>query len=55
VTAVGVTVGVERAGQSSVFRFFLHPQYGTFDTGTAHTTGMGVTLGLTVSARREAR
>jgi hypothetical protein len=55
VTAVGVTLGVERAGESTLTRFFLHPQYGSFDTGTAKTTGMGVTIGFTVSARREAK
>jgi hypothetical protein len=55
VTAVGVTIGVERAGESTLTRFFLHPQYGSFDTGTAKTTGIGVTVGFTVSARREAK
>jgi hypothetical protein len=55
VTAVGVTLGVERAGESTLTRFFVHPQYGSFDTGTAKTTGLGVTLGFTVSARREAK
>jgi hypothetical protein len=54
-TAAGVTLGVERAGTSSLTRFFLHGQYGTFDTGTAKTTGFGVMLGLSVAARREAR
>lgn len=55
VTAVGVTIGVERAGDASLTRFFLHGQYGTVDTGTAHTSGMGLTLGVTLSARREAK
>ena len=55
VTAVGGTLGVERAGPSSVTRFFLHGQYGTFDTGKANTTGMALTIGLTVAARREAQ
>jgi hypothetical protein len=54
-TAVGVTIGVERAGESTRTRFFVHPQYGSFDTGTAKTTGIGVTIGFTVSARREAK
>jgi hypothetical protein len=54
-TVVGATLGVERAGTSSLTRFFLHGQYGTFDTGTAKATGFGVMLGLSVSARREAR
>ena len=55
VTAVGVTIGLERAGESTRTRFFVHPQYGSFDTGTAKTTGIGVTIGFTVSARREAK
>lgn len=55
VTAVGVTLGVERAGESTLTRFFVHPQYGSFDTGTAKTTGVGLTIGFTVSARREAK
>ena len=54
-TAAGVTLGVERAGQSHVTRWTLHGQYGTFDTGRANTSGMGVTLGVSVSARREAQ
>jgi hypothetical protein len=54
-TAAGVTLGVERAGPSSLTRFFLHGQYGTFDTGTTKATGFGAILGLSVSARREAR
>jgi len=55
VTAAGVTLGLERAGTSTLTRFTLHGQYGTFDTGTAQATGMGVTLGMSVAARREAR
>jgi hypothetical protein len=55
VTAAGVTIGVEKVGGSTMTRFYLHGQYGSFDTGTANTTGMGITLGLTVSGRREAR
>lgn len=55
VTAVGATIGFERAGATSLTRFFVHGQYGTFDTGRANTTGMGVTLGFSVAARREAR
>ena len=55
VTAVGVTLGFERLGTRSATRFIVHGQYGTFDTGTANTSGFGVTLGLSVGARREAR
>jgi hypothetical protein len=54
-TAAGLTIGVERAGARTRSRFTLHGQYGTFDTGRASTTGMGVTLGWSIAARREAR
>lgn len=52
-TAAGVTLGVERAGPGTLTRWTLHGQYGTFDTGRASTTGMGVTLGISIAARRE--
>ena len=52
-TAAGVTLGIERAGSHTLTRWTLHGQYGTFDTGRASTTGMGVTLGLSIAARRE--
>lgn len=52
-TAAGVTIGIERAGSSTLTRWTLHGQYGTFDTGRASTTGMGVTLGLSIAGRRE--
>ncbi len=52
-TAAGVTIGIERAGSSTLTRWTLHGQYGTFDTGRASTSGMGVTLGLSIAARRE--
>ncbi|MDP1890122.1 MAG: hypothetical protein Q8K55_04455 [Gemmatimonadaceae bacterium] len=55
VTAAGLTIGVERAGTATLTRFTVHGQYGSFDTGTLATTGFGVTLGLSVSARREVR
>jgi hypothetical protein len=55
VTAAGLTIGVERAGTSTLTRFTLHGQYGTFDTGVTSTTGFGATIGMSVSARREAR
>lgn len=54
-TAVGVTLGVEKAGQSTLTRFFVHGQYGSFDTGTAKSNGIGATIGITVSGRREAK
>ncbi len=54
-TAAGVTLGVERAGTSTVRRWSLHGQYGTFDTGRATATGFGATLGVSISARREAQ
>lgn len=55
VTAVGVSLGWETQGASSASRFVLHGQYGTFDTGTATSTGFGVTLAYSIGARREAR
>ncbi|MDA1082178.1 MAG: hypothetical protein O2973_10965 [Gemmatimonadetes bacterium] len=55
VTAVGVTLGYEVARPSSTTRFVVHGQYGTFDTGTTSTSGFGMTLGLSIGARREAR
>ncbi len=55
VTATGVTLGVERAGTSTLTRFTLHGQYGTFDTGKLSTTGFGASLGFSISSRREAR
>lgn len=54
-TAAGLTLGIERAGRSTLTRWTLHGQYGTFDTGRASTTGMGVTLGMSIAARREAQ
>ncbi len=54
-TAAGLTIGYERAGDSSISRFTLHGQYGTFDTGKVSTSGFGATIGFSVSARREAR
>ena len=50
VTAVGATIGVERAGDAAMTRFYIHGQYGSFDTGTIQTTGMGATIGFSISA-----
>jgi hypothetical protein len=55
VTAVGATIGVERAGDAAITRFYIHGQYGSFDTGTIQTTGMGATIGFSIYGRREAR
>lgn len=55
VTAVGATIGFERAGESTMTRFYIHGQFGSFDTGTIQTTGMGATIGFSVYGRREAR
>ncbi len=55
VSAVGLSIGFENARVSSTTRFVLHGQYGTFDTGTASTSGFGVTLGVSVGARRDVR
>ncbi|MCC7195382.1 MAG: hypothetical protein IT356_07495 [Gemmatimonadaceae bacterium] len=55
VTAGGLTLGYERAGDAMLSRFTVRGQYGTFDTGAARATGFGVTVGLSVAARRDAR
>lgn len=52
-SAVGVTLGVERAGSSTATRFTLHGAYGTFDTGAAKSTGVSLTIGFSIGARRE--
>jgi hypothetical protein len=54
-TTAGLSIGFESPRQRSNFRFVLHGQYGTFDTGKAKSTGMGISLGVSVSARREAQ
>lgn len=54
-TAGGVTLGFEVPSGRTMFRLALHGQYGTFDTGTAHTTGVGGTISGSFAARREAR
>lgn len=54
-TAAGVTLGIERAGTRTLTRWTLHGQYGTFDTGRTSTTGLGLTLGFSIAARREAQ
>lgn len=55
VTAGGLTLGLERAGSSTLVRYTIRGQYGTLDTGAARSTGFGATIGMSVSARREAR
>lgn len=55
VTAVGGTLGFERAGDATTTRFFVHGQFGSFDTGTIQTTGFGATIGFSIYGRREAR
>jgi hypothetical protein len=52
VTAIGGTLGVQAARG---VRFTVHPQYGTFDTGTTNTTGFGATVALSFFARRNAQ
>jgi hypothetical protein len=52
VTAVGGTIGFELP---IGFRFTIQPQYGTFDTGTSHTTGVGGTVALSFFARKGTR
>jgi hypothetical protein len=51
VTAAGVTIGVESSGGG--FRFALHPEYGSFSTGTTKTTGFGGSLTFSFAARRD--
>jgi hypothetical protein len=53
VTAAGVTIGVESSGGG--FRFALHPEYGSFSTGTAKTTGFGGSMMFSFAARRGAQ
>jgi hypothetical protein len=55
VSAAGLSLGFERAGTSTLTRFTVHGQYGQFDSGVVATTGFGVTLGFSISSRREAR
>jgi hypothetical protein len=52
VKAVGGTIGFELP---IGFRFTIQPQYGTFDTGTTHTTGVGGTVAMAFFARKGAR
>jgi hypothetical protein len=54
-TVGGVTLGVDLPAGGTMFRFAIHPQYGTFDTGVTKTTGVGGTIVLSFAARREAR
>jgi len=51
-TAAGATIGLELP---IGFRLTIQPQYGTFDTGTTRTTGVGGTVALSFFARKEAR
>jgi hypothetical protein len=52
-TAAGVTIGFETSGGG--FRFALHPEYGSFSTGTTKTTGIGGSLTFSFAARRDAQ
>ena len=53
VTAAGVTIGIESRGGG--FRFALHPEYGSFSTGSAKTTGFGGSIVFSFAARRGAQ
>ncbi|HVZ50006.1 MAG TPA: transporter [Gemmatimonadaceae bacterium] len=55
VTEAGLTLGLERASSSTLTRYTIHGQFGSFDTGTTKTSGFGATIGMSISARREAR
>ena len=52
-TAAGVTIGIE-SGRGG-FRFALHPEYGSFNTGTSSTTGFGGSITFSFAARRGAQ
>jgi hypothetical protein len=52
-TAAGVTIGIESGGGG--FRFALHPEYGSFNTGASSTTGFGGSLVFSFAARRGAQ
>jgi hypothetical protein len=54
-TAVGLSLGWETLRTSSATRVVLRGEYASFDTGKVKTTGLGVTLGVSVGARREAQ
>jgi hypothetical protein len=54
-TSVGVSFGWETLRRSTATRVVLHPQFASFDTGKAKATGIGVTLGISIGARREAQ
>lgn len=50
-TTAGVTLGLEMPRAGSVMRVVLRGQMGSFDTGTTSTSGVGVSLGITVASR----
>lgn len=54
-SGVGLTLGLDHAGQSTSTRFTVHGMFGSFDTGASKSTGMNITLGLSIGARREAQ
>jgi hypothetical protein len=53
-TAAGITIGFEKPAGGGMFRFALHPQYGTFSTGQISTSGFGGMISGSFSARRGA-
>ena len=52
-TSIGASLGWEKLGTTTATRFVFHAEYGSFDTGRVKATGYGVTLGMSVGARRE--
>lgn len=54
-SGVGLTLGFDHAGESTSTRLTLHGMYGSFDTGKSKSTGVGVTLGFSIGARRGAQ
>ena len=55
VTAGGITLGGEFPAGATMFRLAMHAQYGTFDTGTTRTMGVGLQLIGAFAAQRDAR
>jgi hypothetical protein len=55
VAAGGAMVGVEIPAEATLVRLALRARYGQFDTGTSRSTGVGLSLVASFSARREAQ
>lgn len=53
--AGGLSIGVEVPRGGSVMRLVLRGQAGTFDTGTAKSSGSGISIGFSLASRRGVR